>query len=300
VKVFITEVNPWKTNQVRLQWDLEEVDESGVFVFEVYRSGSSNGPWTKIQDYTDVYIGYDDLDSESANILALSRDLYYYIRLIPPSGVPNQSDSPIVNIEGQAEVTVLESQPGIGYRVTDYAQFEAGPQTNLTKRPINENAMDKRLRLIRRKMLRDQYLLLSKFNGIEYLMLKRRHFGVRCPDCYDPTTRKVTISHCDTCHGTSWQEGFFTPIEMLGRRLASQIQTDLSSQTKDDIDMTRIQLQNFPRIDEGDLLIEKARNRRFLVKQRYFTTLKTMPVHQTVSVSELERQAKEYAISVTL
>lgn len=300
MRVFVTEVSPWKTDQVRLQWDLEEVDESGTFAFEVYRSGSSGGPWTKIKDYTDVYLGYDDLDTEAANILALSRDLYYFVRLIPPSGAVNQVDSPIVNLEGQAEVAVLDPQPAIGYRVTDYAQFEVGPRTNITKRPVDESALDKRLRLLRRKILRDQYLLLKKFNGIEYLLLKRRHFGTRCPDCYDPTTRKVTVSHCPTCHGTSWEEGFFTPVEMLGRRLASQIQTELTSQTKDDIDMTRIQLQSFPRIDEGDLLIEKARNRRFLVKQRYFTTLKTIPVHQTVSVSELERQAKEYAISVTL
>lgn len=300
MKVFITEVNPWKTNQVRLQWDLEEVDESGTFAFEVYRSGSPNGPWTKIQDYSDAYIGYDDLDTEAANIMALSRDLYYYIRLIPPSGIVNQVDSPIVNIEGQAEVVVLDPQPAIGPRVTDYAQYEVGPRTNITKRPVDERAIDKRLRLLRRKILRDQYLLLSRFNGVEYLLLKRRHFGTRCPDCYDPTTRKVTISHCDTCHGTSWLAGYFNPVEMLGRRLASQIQTDLSPQTKDDVDMTRIQLQSFPRIDEGDLLIERARNRRFLVKQRYFTTLKTIPIHQTVSVSELERQAKEYAISITL
>jgi len=300
VKVFITEVLPWKPNQVRLQWDLEEIDESGSFVFEVYRSGSPGGPWTKIQDYVDVHIGYDDLDIESANILALSRDLYYQIRLIPPSGVLNQVDSPIVNLEGQAEVTLLDSQPAIGYRVTDQAQFEVGPRTNLTERPKDESALDKRLRLLHRKILREQYLLLSKFNGIEYLLLKRRHFGTRCPECYDPTTRKVTLSHCDTCHGTSWEEGFFNPVAMLGRRLASQVQIDLTPQTKDDVDMTRIQLQSWPRIDEGDLLVEKARNRRFLVKQRYFTTLKTIPVHQTVSVSELERQAKEYAISVDL
>lgn len=299
MKAFITAINPWETNQVRLQWDLEEVGESGSFAFEVYRSGSPSGPWTKIKDYTDVYIGYDDLDTEAANMLSLSRALYYKVRVIPPSGVVNAVESTIMDVDGQAETTVMDPLPAIGYRVLDQAQFEADPQTGQTKRPIESN-LDRRLRLIRRKIMRDQYIRLKKLNGVEYYLLKRRHFGVRCPDCYDPSTTEVLISHCATCHGTSWQEGYFNPVNILGHRLNSQVQHDLSPQTKDDINIARIQFQNFPRIDEGDLLVEKDKNRRFLVKQRYFTTLKTVPVHQTVTVSELERQAEEYAISVTL
>jgi len=299
VRAFITGIVPWETKQVRLQWDIEEANESGSFTFEVYRSGAPSGPWTKIKEYNDAYIGYDDLDSEAANLMSLARDIYYKIRVIPPSGEGNAFESPVVNLEGNAEIVVEESQPAIGYRINDPAQFEPDPQTNITERST-ESRVDVRLRLIRRKIMRDQYILLRKLNGIEYLLLKRRHFGTRCPDCYNPGTREVLKSHCDTCHGTSWLEGFFNPITIYGRRLASQIQTELSPQTKDDIDVTRIQFQSFPRIDEGDILVEKTHNKRFLVKQRYFTTLKTIPVHQTVTVSELERQAKEYAISVAL
>jgi hypothetical protein len=74
----------------------------------------------------------------------------------------------------------------------------------------------------------------------------------------------------------------------------------MSPQAKMDINMTQIQFLDFPRIDEEDIIVEKANDRRFLVKSRYFTSLKTIPVHQTVSVSELERQAVEYKIPVTL
>lgn len=304
MKAFITQILPLPRaaplgDRIQLQWDLEEVDESGVFGFDVERSGASEGPWTSILTGDDIYSGYDELDKEAANILSLARDIYYRVKVTPPSGSTNTIYSPIMSLEGHAETCVLDSQPAIGYRVSDYAQHEPDPQTNITTRPV-EDRMEKRLRLLRRKILRDQYILLKKFNGIEYLLLKRRHFGVRCPDCYNPSTREVLHAHCPTCHGTGWQEGFFNPVTMLGRRLASQIQTDISPQTKDDINMTRIQLQNFPRIDEGDILVEKYRNKRFLVKQRYFTTLKTIPIHQTVTVSELERQSKEYDISVSL
>jgi hypothetical protein len=87
---------------------------------------------------------------------------------------------------------------------------------------------------------------------------------------------------------------------MYGRKLPSQTQTQEASQTKIETNQTRIQFLDFPRIDEEDVLVEKSTNKRFLVMSRYFTSLKTIPVHQTVTVSEFERQAVEYKIPVDL
>jgi len=142
------------------------------------------------------------------------------------------------------------------------------------------------------------YIALKHLNGIEYYLLKRRHFGERCDVCYDTTTRMVMKSHCDTCHGTSWKNGYFTAVEMLGRQLPKRVSTRISKQAKDDINITSIQLLAFPRVDEGDILVEKFLNRRWLVQQSNRTTLKTAAIHQTVQVSELPRSAPEYAVSV--
>jgi len=299
VKAFITAVLPVSKTRVDLQWDLEEVTESGAFTFELERSGSPAGPWTTVETFVDVYLGADDLADESANVLSLSRDIYYRIRVVPPSGAANEFYSAVVNLDNQAETEVCGPDPAIGYKVIDPAQFETDPETNLTKRPLRGRS-DVRRRLLRRKILRAEYIMLKKLNGIEFYLLKRRHFGTRCTECYDPTTRESTRSHCDVCYGTSWTGGYFNPVLLLGRRLVSQIQSDISPQTKDDINQTRIQFLDYPRLDEGDILVERAHNKRFLVKSRYFTSLKTITVHQTVSVSELQRQAKEFDVSVTL
>lgn len=282
---------------IRIQWDLEEVTESGSFTFDVERSGSTEGPWTTVgTGLADVYTYDDPLSDEEANTLSLSRDIYYRVKVTPPSGAVNAFYSPVVNLDGQAETEIVGPRPIIGYQVLDPAQHEVDPRTQATKRP----RIERRLFLLRRKILRDEYVRLKKLVGIEFYLLKRRHFGTRCTNCYDPYTREVTISHCSECYGTSWIGGYFNPVEILGAPQESQVQSDLSPQTKDDIRMSQIQLLDFPRIDEGDLLIEKAHNRRFLVKRRYYTTLKRISVHQTVSVSELERQAKEYMVSVAL
>jgi len=300
VKVFITKITPWHPTKVALQWDIENVSEYGTFTFNIERSGAPQGPWTVIKtSLSGTYIYEDMLVDENANTLSLSRDFYYRVRAIPPSGIVNAFYSPVVDVEGQAETTITGPDPVIGYKVLDDAQHELPPLTNLQKRPLGSSPTVRR-RLIRRKILREEHILLKKLAGIEFLLLKRRHYGVRCPICYDPVTREIVVTSCSTCYGTSWTGGYFTPIAMYGRRLNSQVQTGISPQTKDDVNVPRVQFLDFPKIDEGDILIEKFNNKRYLVKQRYETSLKTITVHQTVTASELERQAVEYSIPASL
>lgn len=295
MRVVISKITPWFPHKVKLQWDLEAVNSVGIFHFAVERSGSPGGPWTVIvPSLTDVYLYEDDLVTEQINVLALNRDIYYRIKATPPSGPVVYSDP--VNLDGQTSSKVSGPDPVIGYTVDFKSQFEPSPTTNIMPRPDPRA----RKRLLRRKILRDQYIILKKLSGIEFYLLKRRHFGTRCTVCYDPATRSVTRSACAVCFGTSWANGYFTPIELYGRKLPSQVQTQESPQTPVEINQTRIQFLDFPRIDEEDILVEKSTNKRFLVLSRYFTSLKTIPVHQTVSVSEFERQAVEYNIPINL
>lgn len=299
MRVLISKIVPWYPTKVRMQWDLEEVGESGVFNFIVERSGSPGGPWTAISiSLPDTYT-YDDMlnDAEAANTLSLQRDIYYRIKAIPPSGLLNVVYSPVVNLEGLVEHTMLEEEPGNPARPIPAAQFEANPQVHIYKYPNTRT--DVRKRLYKRALMRNMYLMLKRLNGIEFVLLKRRHFGTRCTNCYDPITRTVLITGCPLCYGTSWLGGYFTPLDILGRIVRgskSEIQTVLSPQTKDDVDFPHIQTLDFPRIDEGDLLVAKGFNRRFLVKQRYNPTLKAVITHQTLSCSELARMAPEYTI----
>jgi len=178
------------------------------------------------------------------------------------------------------------------------AQIEADPQTNITRYPRRTD--DVRRRLYKRALMRNMYLMLKHLNGIEFALLKRRHFGTRCT-CYEPISRTVLRSRCPVCYGTSWVGGYFNPVQILGRIVhgaTSEIQSDLSPQGKDDISSAQIQVMDFPKVDEGDVLVAKHLNRRFLVQRRFNTSLKTVIVHQTLTTSELARVAPEFAIEV--
>lgn len=298
MKAFIIKITPWFPTEVRLQWDVTEANESGTFTFDVERSGSPGGPWTTLASGLTAVTYTDDMSTEEVNILALSRDLYYRIKVIPPSGTVNAIYTPIVNLDGLAEHEIVDSTPGNPGRPIPMGQLEPDPQSNITAFPQRLNT---RLRLMKRKILRDRYIMLKHLNGIEYYLLKRRHFGTRCSRCYDSASGELLFSHCDVCNGTSWEgSGFYDPLLLLGRRLASQIQTKDSPQAKDDVNFTYIQFLDFPRIDEGDILVERVHNRRFIVKQRAEVSLKTITVHQTLTVSELPRTAPEYELAVSL
>jgi len=300
VRPVVTKIMPWHPAKVRIQWELEEVGEHGVFLFSVERSGSPSGPWTTIaSSLADVYT-YDDLlnDAEAANTLSLVRDIYYRIKAVPPSGAANAVYSPIINLDGLVESTMLSEEPGNPARPVPMAQIEADPQTNITRYPRRTD--DVRRRLYKRALMRNMYLMLKHLNGIEFALLKRRHFGTRCT-CYEPISRTVLRSRCPVCYGTSWVGGYFNPVQILGRIVhgaTSEIQSDLSPQGKDDISSAQIQVMDFPKVDEGDVLVAKHLNRRFLVQRRFNTSLKTVIVHQTLTTSELARVAPEFAIEV--
>jgi hypothetical protein len=302
MKAIIIKITPWHPTSVRLQWELEEVAETGTFLFDVERSGAPGGPWTTITSspLSDVYTYDDTLSDEEANTLSLVRDIYYRIRAEPPSGVGNEVYSPIVNLDGLCESEMTEEEPGNPAYPVPMAQFGPEPTKNTFKYPDDS---DVRRRLVKRVLLRNMYLMLKHLNGINFKLLKRRHFGTRCTECYDTISRMVLESNCSVCYGTSWVGGFYTPVDMLGRIVrgsTGQVQTQLSPQAKDDLNFPQIQTLDFPRIDPGDVLVAESQNRRFLVKQRYNTSLETVIVHQTLAVSELPRTAVEYTIDVGL
>ena len=292
---FISRIIPQHPSAVALQWVLENVTESGSFSFEIYRSGSPGGPWTLLDTVVDVYLYADTLGDEDANTLAISRDIYYRVGAIPPSGVGNRVFSPIVNLDGLTEYSVSGPSEGIGYVLDSPGQYEPQPATGQMQRPTVAG----RKRLLKRALQRKIYIGLKKLYGVEFWLLKRRHFGTRCPNCYSKTARLV-ISGCPVCYGTSWDGGYYTPIDLLGKRETAPIQTVTTPQQKAEILRTQIVTLDFPRIDSDDLLVEKHANRRWIVTQRAEKTLKGVIVAQILDVSELSHKDDAYTVPVTL
>lgn len=264
LSVTVSRVMPLFPGGAFLQWDLQNPTESGTYLFSVFRGASPNGPWEPLLENAANVMSYVDRLSTAetltvaANTLSLSRNMLYRVTATPPSG-----DA------GRVEVVT----------------------------PI-EPRLSGRQRLLKRKMLRDETLMLRKLNGVEVAVLKRMHWGLRCAKCFDKYAKEVVRGNCTFCYGTGFSPGYHVPVLTLARRTVGPVQTAITPQGKTDTAQTQITLLDAPVVEENDVLVFLRDNKRFLVKQQLQTELLTVSVHQKVMVSELARSSIEYRIMV--
>lgn len=261
----ITRLLPLFPRGVFLQWDLVSPTEVGSYTFDVYRSGSPEGPWTLLSAaYTDQYNYLDTLpltetpEERAVNQLSLARGIFYKVAVTPPSGCDNKAEA----------VSAVEPR------------------------------LDGKQRLLKRKMLRDASMMLSKLNGVEVAVVKRMHWGPRCTKCYDKFTKEVIRASCTACFGTGFSPGYFSPIVTLGRRGVLPVAKQVSPQGQSEFRPTQVTILDVPKIEPDDVLVFLKDNRRFVVKASIQTELRTVGVHQKLEVSELARSSIEYRIVV--
>lgn len=255
----ITRTLPVYPNGVFLQWALDEAVESGAYVATVSRSGGPQGPWLQLA--TDLV------------------ETYAYIDTFPTLG---------------SDVSQLSLSQAIFYKVSVTAP--SGAVTEATS--AVEPTLNGRQKLLKRKLLRDEYVLLSKFNGVPVAVLKRKHWGTRCPKCYDKASRETIRAGCTTCYGTSYVGGYFDPMITLAKRATTPNQVGMTAEGKAEIATTRITMLDMPALQDDDILVFLRDNRRFIVKRVVPTELQTVTVHQVAEVSELNRGQIVYRVKV--
>lgn len=251
---------------VFLQWVFSTAPAKDVSSFTIERSGSSEGPFELVVSNLDSYNYFDG-----------NRD----------TPTPSTGDT-------RENVNFLSLTRTIYYRVT--AVF-ADNSTEGTVRVVSANIRQKKIQLLRRKMQRDLAVGL-KFNGTDIVVLKRRHWGVRCKACFDLLTKKVTNSKCNICYGTGFTGGYFAPVRILGRLGVNNVQTQITEKDKTDINKKRATLLDVPIIETDDVIVDIQNNKRYIVQTRHSTELQTVAVHQQLTISELARDSVEYRIPV--
>jgi len=263
--VEITRLLPLFPRGVFFQWDLINPTEIGSYCFDVYRSGSPEGPWepllmggVDIYNYSDVLPTTSTQDAGAINQLSLTRGIFYRVVVTPPSGRDYSVEV----------VSVVEPRL-------------AGPQ-----------------RLLKQKILRDESLTFKKLNGVEIAVVKRMHWGPRCVKCWDKTTKTVTRANCSTCFGTGFSPGYFAPLLTLGRRGTIPSAKQIAPQGVAEYRPTQVTILDAPKVEPDDILVFLKDNKRFIVKAVLQTELRTVGVHQKLEVSELARSSVEYRLVV--
>jgi len=159
-----------------------------------------------------------------------------------------------------------------------------------------EYALEGHRAKIARKARRDLRVQLEKLNGVPLLVIKKKRFGPRCPECYNLATGESVFSNCNTCFGTTYEGGYHEPIKVYGKLDPVVIQPTLGTSGISESAVTGLTIVDYPEVDNEDVIVELRTNRRFKVLRRMVTESSRVLVHQDLQVSELSRSAVEYNI----
>ncbi len=154
--------------------------------------------------------------------------------------------------------------------------------------------------LIARDVVRKEYLLLKRYNGVLGYLLKRRTSGVPCqnPTCLDNDLLIPTTTACPNCFGTGFQNGYYDAIPYY---------IDLSSFSsgKDTADpigtidpRTRLgRCVAYPRVDEYDIWVDGDKNKRYVIRQvERLVEIRGKPLVYKLKLNELSASSNEYNI----
>ena len=259
---------PEKTG-IFVQWTVEAPPSAGIDKFKLERSGSPEGPFELVIDNIKDYHFFDDL------------------RAAPPPTDENDT---------RENLNFLSLSRAVYYKIT--ATDTTGSEVTKVQ-AVGPNNLSRKLLLFRRKMQRDLSIAF-KFNSIDLAVLKRRHWGIRCRDCFDKLTKKVTRSKCNTCFGTGFESGYFTPVRIRGRIGVQNTQTNITPQGKADVSQKRLTMLDYPEVEVDDVIVDIRQNKRYIITHRHSTEMQTVAVHQQLTISELARDSIEYRISANL
>lgn len=265
LRIRIERTLPLSPRGVFLQWDLSDASATGTYLFDLFRSGSPEGPWTTLQsgaaniyNYADMFLTTPSSPYlvEDLNQLSLVRGIYYKVTVTDPTGY------------------ITSAVSGVWPELS-------GMQRN-----------------IRRKIYRDETIMLRKLNGTKVAVLKRMHWGTRCTQCYDKYTRASTRGNCTTCYGTTFEPGYFAPVLTMARRSPLGIDVSVTEHGKTESSTGKVMLLDTPSVEPDDLLVFLQDNRRFIVNKVQPTEILLHTVHQSLVVTELARSGIEYRLTV--
>lgn len=149
------------------------------------------------------------------------------------------------------------------------------------------------------KIIHEFNVLLRVMRNPPVKILLKRRAGKRCPDCWNPITKKVRFSNCPTCKGTGIREGYHKPIEVKISRDFSQLIDYTSMLDGEKVNKTGVNawIINTPLVSPGDVIVD-VMNQRFLIERVIQRTRSQYVIRQILDLTPIEKGHPSYAVDV--
>ena len=189
----------------------------------------------------------------------------------------------------------------------DYSLFMNGwyivevqlPDGRLIQGPATtwQNKRRKWVELRAAEIQRRETLLLEKFTGVKTFFFRRRNYGMRCPECWDPQTEKVTKDHCKTCLGTSFNGGYFPGFETLFQYEPTPNDAQLDYRGRVENNQVPAWTISYPQVEVFDVLLRVPDWKIYRIEHVLSTELQAVPLRQVVNLLELPKESIEYQLA---
>lgn len=149
------------------------------------------------------------------------------------------------------------------------------------------------------EMSRIENLKLREFKGRKVWVFPRKRFGQKCR-CYDPVTRRKTVSQCQSCFDTGWVGGYDSPLQVWAQIISPDERTTRGPYGEHNHENTVCKLANYPEVMEGWIIVE-GENIRWRVGSslRKFRKGRSL-IRQEVQLNRVEPSDIEYALPLNL
>lgn len=164
--------------------------------------------------------------------------------------------------------------------------------------PISvKNTNSKWVGLRAKEVQRREWWLLTKYVGVPSLLFRKKTFGKRCPECWNPISKKVTKDNCPTCIGTSFEGGYFKGHPTYLQYDPTPNNAVLGYAGRQEPNTIPAWTVGFPEATVFDLVLRIPDWKVYRIDSMQTTELQTVPVRQMFMLTELGKNDIEYKLA---
>jgi len=146
----------------------------------------------------------------------------------------------------------------------------------------------------------NESVLYEIYHGEPCKIIKKKNFGTRCPDCWSSNRLQRTRTHCDTCKGTGFLDGWYDPIEIQISFDSDPRKTDSQKTGEDVYDTKRARLSNYPLVKPKDIILNLDKAKRYTIEHVETTKLPRLATHNDPGPPNVNVSKANYIVSQLL
>jgi len=146
----------------------------------------------------------------------------------------------------------------------------------------------------------NETVLYDIYHGEPCKIIKKKNFGTRCPDCWSVNRLQRTRTHCDTCKGTGFLDGWYDPIEIQISFDSDPKKTDSQKDFENVYDTKRARLSNYPLVKPKDIILNLDKAKRYTIEHVETTKLPNLATENDPGPPNVNMSKANYIVSQLL